>query len=802
MTSERLYSLSFSDGITLVVLPIYYYICGVYFISDKVTTVIINSTQSFVNEVTVPNRIYVIASDIFLGISDIIIVGLNSVLQFNGGCIHNGKLIGQNTRISNPFNSVIFDGVELEYNEYPANDGPITGWLGACKDIWFNYSESTKAHYKIVKSVCQFEKCIFSHRRYYIDQWERIPLRCFGCEIHGGGATWILPANKGTKIAGWNNIPKYATEHLLQKRPANNIAGYESGEKAGVFLVSDLTILDNDELIGETGWGESMSDFAQTEPQLGFTLYRVFDGCGNHTEFRNVHYDGPGGLWSVYNYYTAIHRFIIEGCSVKSAQFAFELGTIDGGTATCGGNCDSFIIQNSRFFNYEPNVLVGPLSVVGNTAGCTTKHLQIEGCVFESQRPSNLETFGCEIVDIRNSTFLSVQCSSGFGYQGETVAVINRTTNVIGNYFGISDALSSSNGDLRIYCGDLNFLHNEVVLDYSCLHPNNFVIWGFGHNLAVLCDNTFVFKRTDLHSYKEFLLYHGVVTDMRDNHYIFTDGVASGYEPHFGGDCPYLHLDSEYDPRFANTYDNGYKSWNSIPSGKQTPEGLLQKGETLTLDNSFNSLSAIEFDFRALLEGQGRDEDTDLFSFLAGTNRRVIFQTYYGTFRIKITPAGTNPYYSSEIGVYLSLPDLGFDTMGKDLGHVRFVLVNETISNVTQTRVILYINDYQVDTFYLKDSDDPYGLDVLSQGISSIQLYGSTYFRIRNYRILQHIRTIGNPIYNSSITNRYHDGYPKSGPTTQRPSHSDTGFVYFDTTLGKPVFYTGTGWVDATGTTV
>ena len=57
---------------------------------------------------------------------------------------------------------------------------------------------------------------------------------------------------------------------------------------------------------------------------------------------------------------------------------------------------------------------------------------------------------------------------------------------------------------------------------------------------------------------------------------------------------------------------------------------------------------------------------------------------------------------------------------------------------------------------------------------------------------------------------RWENGYnvtiPISGITSQRPTASltatDSGFQYFDTTLGKPIYWTGTAWVDATGTAV
>jgi len=48
---------------------------------------------------------------------------------------------------------------------------------------------------------------------------------------------------------------------------------------------------------------------------------------------------------------------------------------------------------------------------------------------------------------------------------------------------------------------------------------------------------------------------------------------------------------------------------------------------------------------------------------------------------------------------------------------------------------------------------------------------------------------------------------PDSGVTADRPLNTgspklQTGQYYFDTTLGIPIWWDGTNWVDATGTTV
>jgi len=41
-----------------------------------------------------------------------------------------------------------------------------------------------------------------------------------------------------------------------------------------------------------------------------------------------------------------------------------------------------------------------------------------------------------------------------------------------------------------------------------------------------------------------------------------------------------------------------------------------------------------------------------------------------------------------------------------------------------------------------------------------------------------------------------------SGTTAQRPAQPTVGQRYYDTTIGKPIWWNGTVWKDAAGTTV
>lgn len=73
----------------------------------------------------------------------------------------------------------------------------------------------------------------------------------------------------------------------------------------------------------------------------------------------------------------------------------------------------------------------------------------------------------------------------------------------------------------------------------------------------------------------------------------------------------------------------------------------------------------------------------------------------------------------------------------------------------------------------------------------------------------QHVVDTGDGLYRANrdwfnFASRVAEGMTQmraSGTTAQRPTKNlYVGLVYFDTTLGLPIWYDGTEWVDATGT--
>jgi hypothetical protein len=75
----------------------------------------------------------------------------------------------------------------------------------------------------------------------------------------------------------------------------------------------------------------------------------------------------------------------------------------------------------------------------------------------------------------------------------------------------------------------------------------------------------------------------------------------------------------------------------------------------------------------------------------------------------------------------------------------------------------------------------------------------------REYKSVEHIDVIrALRLYFNQLDNYLGVvSVPPSGPTTDRPiANLAVGEYYFDTTLGIPIWYDGSGWVDATGSSV
>lgn len=102
---------------------------------------------------------------------------------------------------------------------------------------------------------------------------------------------------------------------------------------------------------------------------------------------------------------------------------------------------------------------------------------------------------------------------------------------------------------------------------------------------------------------------------------------------------------------------------------------------------------------------------------------------------------------------------------------------------------------------------DPATVDHLV-GIGGIENYGNINVRLPGLTSAPGVSMradgadeFSNPTRNLTIDTPF-TSYPTSGTTAGRPTGIGEGGIFFDTTLGQPIWWTGSGWVDADGTAV
>lgn len=680
------------------------------------------------------------------------------------GLIQNGIIVGNNSRIinnldidENSLHRIIFRQVCLENrNESLAEND----WFGECRDIWFDYidnlndiSSTQNNHFDIVRSVCHFQRCVFSRRDYYL-KWERIFLHPTGCAIYGNGATFFLPSYKGViDNDGWNDHPRYQIQSLFEKDAPNELGHeYIYGDKSGELSVSNLTICDNANTIDLTGFGDDVTQFK---------IYSIFCGSGCYVSFENVRYDGCGGLWTDYNYRTNIKEVNIEGCDVKTTQFAFEIGVLFRDDlihlSPLGGHCERIIVRNSRIYNYKDNLFVGPLSFVssGNSRASIINELLIDNCYFESETEKNLEILGARKAVIKRSHFLSVQCSSELIMDSSGMP-INQELIITGNYFGISNHLlpvTEDNYDgLRIMCNDLVFTNNSIIFDFApgILSNGSTLICGNGNSRAVLENNRFLFKGVTNDSFKSTIFYKNVLMSLKNNEYLFLDELfqpSLGHCVYFGGEGAFFNNEIEDDIRFRSLWGGDATQWEVMPPALCEEDGALTWGSRTSSSRTLTAPS-IEFDFKAFVD----DNEDD-----CGV---VPFMSFESNIHEVDIPCEVSLYFDGEeLSVHLdsnvfqsgkslpfSNPVLDYNSSsGTELGLFRIVFWNNPSNNLTQ--VLLFFKDWLMDSLNLGCNIlvrdwTPEDESLAPPVISSISLYGTRYFRIKEFRAREYGRII------------------------------------------------------------
>ena len=131
----------------------------------------------------------------------------------------------------------------------------------------------------------------------------------------------------------------------------------------------------------------------------------------------------------------------------------------------------------------------------------------------------------------------------------------------------------------------------------------------------------------------------------------------------------------------------------------------------------------------------------------------------------------------------------------------------DTYSRITGIDVSLLTSDLgQPITFYICNSSASNNLTLVNKSVSINGFYTSTNQDIilapKQFALITLIpKEISGDSYNQFYAEKI-EFNQRCGDSTVRPTNAEIGTQFFDATLGKPIWWDGTSWVDSTGTSV
>jgi len=230
------------------------------------------------------------------------------------------------------------------------------------------------------------------------------------------------------------------------------------------------------------------------------------------------------------------------------------------------------------------------------------------------------------------------------------------------------------------------------------------------------------------------------------------------------------------------TYVNGDVNTDAIDSNKLILKNVVTAG----------THTKITYNAKGLVTGGTNIVKADVTNFvetdyvhIAGTETITGSKTFTGSVALSGTPTA---------------PTAVVGTNTTQIATTAFVIANSSSSGTTKTDYTFTATSNQ--TTFTISYIDVSSVDVFINGIrleyiSDFTLSSGTTLTLVQPSDLDSylfIRVWGDgTIYSAS---------PTSGTTALRPSVSNIGVMYFDTTLVKPIWWSGTNWVDSTGATV
>lgn len=649
------------------------------------------------------------------------------------------------------------NGVIVSSNTSISNDKEVEiffnillsgNWSGKASDTWFSYDAESKQHYDIISSLFKFESVNISRPIYFIEKWQTITTNSTRSYVNGHGVKIVFPHNKGVKVDGWGNLKQYQVSALFSA---------SEGERE-YFHIKDIAFIDNNDVIN--GWGEDVNVEQITRLNVFAASYKniVLDG---------VSYDGTGELLHIWNTSMDIDSILINNNKVITSEFAYEIGILT------DGKCKHIAITNTVIEGRINAPFVGLVSIVGDQG---VDYVEMRNNTINAKRGGNIESLSIKKFDVIGNQFVNQWLATDASLLDEVFIAHNTFIQDCDTHYG----------SFKFTGKKLTILSNNIITrtgfrieqistapSEQLIFVNNTIL--YQGNAPTGYQNVFAFAQTN----KSAIL----VNNQFINTTVNSENSPFIALPNTMVSCKGLDIHN-----FSLQDNNGMFStqWTYIQSTDlQHINGLATGGQTINKELPASSVDRTAVSCEILCIYANSLDVKELITFDFGDNNKVTLTSNYGN----LTPYINNSPVS---GYTVSMTDYQVSK-----GYESEILITFTCFELNG-KVMVYtkINNNEC---VLLTSDIPWSEP-------NVTIYTTDKLPLKAYRV-----------YNGGIlpTGNINSVKPKNNITgltdayiniisANRPSGSSVkiGKMYFDTTLNKPIWWTGAAWVDSTGATV
>lgn len=788
-------------------------------------------TQDMISK---PNTIYEIRYNFDLKGQKIIIPS-NCILDFKGGLLCNGELLGNATEIIadkvNIFKSIFIRGdwkVDIIYSN------------------WFDFSQVKE--YDNSNNFNNISNLLSDniHNTLYISEGTYYTQPDYGTvvEYHGGFTPYVILLKSNTTVYNTATIKllkssvKYDDYVIIgatsEDRKCSNI------EIIGGNLIGNLQYFNATELYeGETTreWGfgiymRGVDDVLIKDVKISYCI-------GDGMAFSWYYYGSYSDQEMVNGYHS--NRVSIQNC-ISSYNRRQGLSIIDG--------CHNFQITNCTFEKTGKYLYTSPgagIDIEPNFNSAVSDNIVIRDCNFiDNYRGIELYR-GAKLITVDNcniwhtSDYISKDNplpNDDYGKEPQDLLIYTSTfdedTNIVVSNCNMDSRIVIYNGNLRVFNSrfkNILFMdasHNNHIFNrgVSCEFNKCFIGYKNTSNVLIIKENT-----KEL-SYFNSCIFNDCSIDMLNHGYIIVNNYSVNWPIDFEfNNCKFTGKGSMFYISSASKYTNCI--YDNIESVTVDVSNINKK---CTIYNSTVYLNPITREVsvdgvhRFTMKGPNEDTNNELL-FISGLYFHVQDSVNKKVFIGSST--ATNGKYTLH-GVNIEGIKAGETANMLNYLSVNFPKINISLNNQSKFGIINVSYDYLNSIGASLGSED-FGEMVLTYPDKAIAVHIGNYWTNAKGIRLDNVKSVfgnvdkrnemtqlssvnrglefydttynKNVVWNGSSWVEYDGasaGIPRYGITGNRPDSSliYRGFQFYDISLEKPIWWNGTKWVDATGANV